>query len=106
MKLTKHQLKKIIREEISNIPGEEMIDLVEFDNPGVPGDEPPQPKLKTDVETLLKRISTINQPEEYMQLLNALLQHDVPSKAAVLRKLGLTRCVDIGTEPGPGAGPQ
>tara|TARA_R110000851_G_scaffold237619_1_gene390439 strand:+ start:973 stop:1239 length:267 start_codon:yes stop_codon:yes gene_type:complete len=77
MKLTKAKLKEIIIEELA----------VEAEDETAK----PEEKLKSDVETILKKmkgyIEKIDTPQEYGQLLNMVLNHPVDRKALVLRKL-------------------
>lgn len=77
MKLTKSKLKEIIIEELALEAEEEAAE--------------PEEKLKSDVATILKKmkgyIEKIDTPQEYMQLLNMVLNHPVDRKEMVLRKL-------------------
>ena len=78
MKLTKTKLKEIIAEELALEAEEESA-------------AEPEEKLKSDVVSILKKmkgyIEKIDTPQEYMQLLNMILDHPVDRKSMVLRKL-------------------
>ena len=78
MKLTKSKLKQIIVEELR----------LEAEEEAPPESEE---KLKSDVVSIIKKmkgyIEKIDTPQEYMQLLNMVLNHPVDRKPMVLRKL-------------------
>ena len=71
MKITKSQLKRIIKEEI-----------------GASEEAEPE-KLESDVATLLKLVPKINNANEYQQLVTAVIKHatEVPRGKALLAKL-------------------
>tara|TARA_Y100000296_G_scaffold77567_1_gene99288 strand:+ start:167 stop:454 length:288 start_codon:yes stop_codon:yes gene_type:complete len=83
MKITKSQLKKIIKEELAN--------LNELGQPapeeGAEGAAPEQ-KLEGDVQAVLDRIPRINKTSEFQQLLSAVVDHapNVPNGTRVLYK--------------------
>ena len=87
MKLTKSQLKRIIKEELENL------NISEIDNPMAAAEEAAEEeaeageKLKTDVGVVLKYIENINDVIEYSQLLKKVLEHDVPKKGVAFRQL-------------------
>ena len=77
MKITKSKLKQIIKEELENAPG------------GADPTPPPEDvQHERDVDLILTYIKRIDQPKEYEQLLNALIQHGSQVRSA---KLILTR---------------
>ena len=78
MKLTKSKLKQLIAEELALEQEEEV-------------SAKPEEKLKSDVQTIVKKlkgyIEKIDTYQEYGQLLNMVLKHPVRGKGKVLRKL-------------------
>jgi len=87
MKITKAGLKRIIKEELENI--------IVSEAPPAPAQATgaaPQPastdgketKQETDVAAVLTYIKRIDQPKEYEQLLNALIQHGSQVRSAKL----------------------
>tara|TARA_Y100000310_G_C20513814_1_gene730176 strand:+ start:375 stop:707 length:333 start_codon:yes stop_codon:yes gene_type:complete len=95
MKISVERLRQLIKEEVENsveTETEEVIELSE-DEGEVAGAEvaataaPPEEKIKADVEAVLEKIDLIQDPVEYLQLLQKVLQHEVPQKTLVLNKL-------------------
>ena len=70
MKITKSQLKEIIKEEIAN--------LNEFGQPAPEEgaeEAAPEQKMESDVKNVMARIRGINNPREFAQLLSAIVDH-------------------------------
>jgi hypothetical protein len=107
MKITKTQLRRLIREELYNVEDEELglsealpdeTDATDapLDLPGELGaeeaTEEPEAKRARDVDILLRTIDKINMPDEYQQVLDAIVSHgaEVRGGKIALAKLART----------------
>jgi len=91
MKLTKSKLKQLIAEELSLAEEELPAAFAKGPSASEGGGSEPEEKLKSDVQTIVKKlkgyIEKIDTYQEYGQLLNMVLKHPVRGKGKVLRKL-------------------
>jgi len=90
MKLTKSKLKEMIAEEL-DLEEEELPPALAKGPGGAGGGGESEEKLKTDVAVVMKKlkgyIEKIDTYQEYGQLLNIILKHQVKGKGRVMRKL-------------------
>jgi len=90
MKLTKSKLKEMIAEEL-DLEEEELPAALAKGPGGAAGGGESEEKLKTDVAVVMKKlkgyIEKIDTYQEYGQLLNIILKHQVRGKGRVMRKL-------------------
>ena len=81
MKISKQRLVQIIREELSSIP-EENAQPTE-----IPSSDAPVDDAKTsDAKTIISKLPTIDLPNEYLEILMAVLNHDVDRKDVMIKK--------------------
>lgn len=84
MKISKEQLKQMIKEELDQATTTPPESAKPPENNA--GAEPEE-KTKTDVQRMIQYIDRINSYQEYGQLLQKILAHDVKGKEMIMKRI-------------------